>query len=397
MDNPKFFYTFALQLSNVCNMRLVYIVSAMYYPNGMAKILTDKMNWLAEHTNYEIWMIETERADLPHYYSLNPKIKFINFDLNFDAIYSLSFIKRILAYKYKERKFEELLTNFLIRNKPDITISTLRREINFLHKINDGSKKIGEFHFERSNYRLFQKSFFPSFVNSLITKYWQEQLIKRVKKLDKFVVLTEEDLQQWKELDNVIVIPNFIKEIPSIFSNCDSKKVIALGRYTEQKGFDLLIRAWKIVEERHPDWKLDIYGSGNWEFYQEMAISCGVMTLCCHPEESDVGNLYTNASIYVLSSRYEGFGIVLIEAQSYGLPVVAFSCPCGPKDIISDTNGILVENGNVLQLAEGIIRLIENQKKRTEMGTLARINAQRYLVDSIMNKWLSLFNEVLVK
>ena len=142
MDNPKFFYTFALQLSNVCNMRLVYIVSAMYYPNGMAKILTDKMNWLAEHTNYEIWMIETERADLPHYYSLNPKIKFVNFDLNFDAIYSLSFIKRILAYKYKERKFEELLTNFLIRNKPDITISTLRREINFLHKINDMNSNI---------------------------------------------------------------------------------------------------------------------------------------------------------------------------------------------------------------------------------------------------------------
>lgn len=369
----------------------------MHYPNGMAKILTDKMNWLAEHTDCEIWMIETERADLPHYYSLHPNIKFINFDLNFDAIYSLPFIKRILAYKSKELKFERLLTEFLLKLRPDITISTLRREINFLHKIKDGSKKIGEMHFERSNYRIFQRTFFPSFINAWITKRWKNQLIRRVKELDKLVVLTQEDLHQWTELNNVVAIPNFINELPSKMSTCENKQVIALGRYTEQKGFDLLIQAWKIVEEKYPEWKLDIYGSGNWNMYQELADSWGVTTLQCHPEESDVDSIYANASIYVMSSRHEGLPLVLIEAQSYALPIVSFECPCGPKDIISKSSGILVENGNIQKLAEGIMLLIENDIQRKNMGMAARYEVQRFFVDTVMNNWLLLFNEVLRK
>lgn len=376
-------------------MKIVYIVSAMHYPNGMAKILTDKMNWLAEHTDYEIWMVETERADLPHYYSLHPNIRFINFDLNFDTIYSLPLIKRIFAYKQKELKFKKRLTNFLQEQKADITISTLRREINFLHKIHDGSKKIGEIHFGRNNYRIFQKSFLPSCFNTWITKYWQKQLINRIRKLDRFVVLTHEDQQQWKELNNLAIIPNFITKLPNHISTCENKQVIALGRYTEQKGFDLLIQAWRIVEKKHPNWRLDIYGSGNWKKYQELANSYELQNMFCHPEESDVEQLYINASIYVLSSRYEGFGLVLIEAQSYGLPIVSFACPCGPKDIINESNGILVENGNVQGLADGIITLIEDKKKRKDMGHMAPINVLRFQEDEIMNLWVSLFNEVI--
>ena len=362
----------------------------------MAKILTNKMNWLAEHTNHEIWMIETERADLPHYYPLHPNIRFVNFDLNFDTIYSLPFFKRILTYTYKELIFKKRLTEFLQETKADITTSTLRREINFLHKIHDGSKKIGEIHFERSNYRIFQKSFLPFIINKWITLLWQKQLINKIKKLDKFIVLTHEDFQQWGELKNIVVIPNFITEIPSCISTCENKQVLALGRYTEQKGFDLLIQAWRIVEKKHPDWELNIYGSGNWESYQKLANSYNLSTLHCHPEEFDIGKLYINASIYVLSSRYEGFGMVLIEAQSYGLPIVAFACPCGPKDIVNDSNGILTQNGNIQELANGIIHLIQNNTKRKEMGVKAKNNVQKYLINSIMNDWLLLFNEVLI-
>lgn len=375
-------------------MRIVYIVSAMHYPNGMAKILTEKMNWLAEHTNHEIWMIETERADLSHYYTLHPNIQFVNFDLNFDAVYSLPFMKRIISYKSKELKFKKKLSDFLIELKPNITITTLRREINFLHKIDDGSKKIGEIHFCRNYYRIFQKKNLPSFVNECVTRFWQKQLIENISKLDKFIVLTQEDSEQWKELDNVVVIPNFIHKMPSRISTCENKQVIALGRYTEQKGFDLLINAWKIVENKHPNWKLDIYGNGNWKYYQDLADSYGLSTVSCHPAESDIESIYANASIYVLSSRHEGFGLVLVEAQSHGLPIVSFACPCGPREIINDTNGILVENGNVQQLAEGIITLIENEKKRKDFGQMAISGVSRFQIDEIMNKWVSLFNEV---
>lgn len=377
-------------------MKIVYIVSAMHYPNGMAKILTNKVNWLAEHTNHEIWMIETERADLPHYYPLHPNVRFVNFDLNFDTIYSLPFFKRLLTYKHKELVFKKRLTKFLQEKKADITISTLRREINFLHKIHDGSKKIGEIHFERSNYRIFQKNFLPSIINKWITLLWQKQLINKIKKLDKFVVLTHEDFQQWEELKNIVVIPNFITEIPNSMSTCENKKVLALGRYTEQKGFDLLIQAWRIVEKKHPDWELNIYGSGNWGSYQKLANTYNLSTLHCHPEESDIEKLYVNASIYVLSSRYEGFGMVLIEAQSYGLPIVAFACPCGPKDIVNDSNGILARNGNIQELANGIIHLIRNNTQRKNMGITAKKDVQKFLISPIMNDWLLLFNEVLI-
>lgn len=375
-------------------MKIVYIVSAMHYPNGMAKILTDKMNWLAEHTNHEIWMVETERADLPHHYPLHPNIRFINFDLNFDTIYSLPFIKRLLVYKTKELKFKKMLTSFLLELKADITISTLRREINFLHQIKDGSRKIGEIHFGRNYYRIFQKNIFPSFINSWITKCWQKQLIDRIKKLDKFVVLTHEDLKQWTELNNVIVIPNFIKQLPENISTCENKQVIALGRYTEQKGFDLLLQSWKIVEAKHPDWRLDIYGSGNHLSYQKLADSYLLSKVTCHPAVSDIESIYANASIYVLSSRYEGFGMVLIEAQSYGLPVVSFNCPCGPKDIISEASGILVENGNIQELANGIITLIEDEVKRIDMGKSGISNVARFRINEIMNNWVILFNNI---
>ena len=103
-----------------------------------------------------------------------------------------------------------------------------------------------------------------------------------------------------------------------------------------------------------------------------------------------------NASIYVLSSRYEGFGLVLIEAMSVGLPCVAFSCPAGPKDIISDRqDGLLVEKKNVSKLADAICYLIEHDKERAEYARQAIINSERYRIENIMQKWISLFREVM--
>lgn len=375
--------------------KIVYIVSAMYYPSGMAKILTEKMNWLAKNTQYEIWMVETERADLPHYYPLNPNIKSVNFDINFDSVYALPFFKRILAFKRKEHSFKKELTHLLINIRPDITISTMRREINFINKIHDGSQKIGEIHFGRSHYRIFNKSFFPTFLNRLITTYWQHQLLKEIKRLKRFVVLTHEDAACWPELKNLEIIPNFIPSIPKKQSTCKNKQVIALGRYTEQKGFDLLIDAWKIVESKHSDWKIDLYGSGDKDLYQKMADEKGLKNMKCHSSRRNLEDIYTTASIYVLSSRHEGFGLVLIEAMSYGVPCVSFACPCGPKDIIShNINGLLVKNGDVNDLAANLKILIENQTLRQKLGTQAKKDVQQWEINSTMQKWVYLFSSV---
>ena len=127
-----------------------------------------------------------------------------------------------------------------------------------------------------------------------------------------------------------------------------------------------------------------------------MAEKYGVSnTVHCNPAVSDIYEKYRDSSIFVLSSRYEGFGLVLAEAMSTGVPSVSFACPCGPSDIIHDgEDGILVENGNVLKLAEGICMLIEDERLRKQYGRIARKNVQRFSQNTIMELWINLFNSV---
>ena len=370
-------------------MKIVYIVSAMHYPNGMARVLTDKLNWLASHTNHELWMVETERADLPHYYPLDSRIRCINFDLNFDSMYSLPFFKGLIAWFKREQAYKKLLSDFLMQQQADVVVSTLRREINFLHRIPDGSIKVGEMHFGRSHYRIFQKRYLPGFINQWITTLWQKKFIKRVKQLDRFIVPTQEDCKSWPELPQVEVLPNFITHLPDKVSECQEKRVIALGRYTDQKGFDLLFDAWADIEHSNPDWKLDIYGSGDKEYYQTLANKRGLKKVVCHDAVRDVSTIYTSASIYVLSSRYEGFGLVLIEAMAHGLPVVSFDCPCGPRDIISHgRTGLLVKNGNTTQLAQALLRMMRTSPEvRCRMGRWGRERvARHFMIDAVLGK-----------
>jgi glycosyltransferase involved in cell wall biosynthesis len=273
-------------------------------------------------------------------------------------------------------------------------VSVLRREINFINDISDGSKKIGEIHFNRQSYRVFNKSFLPSFVNRFITRKWKNSLDRQVRRLDHFVVLTNEDARNWTGFDNLCVIPNPISKFPDVMSDCMRKHAIAVGRYTWQKGFDLLISAWKHVYEKHPDWILDIYGAGNPAAYREQAERDGVSSVVfCHAADSNIFSRYAESGLFVLSSRFEGFGLVIVEAMATGIPVVSFRCPCGPEDIISDgEDGLLIENGNIGQLADAICYLIENEDIRKQFGLAGRNNAMRYQEDGIMKKWIELFN-----
>ena len=139
---------------------------------------------------------------------------------------------------------------------------------------------------------------------------------------------------------------------------------------------------------------LDIYGAGNPAAFIELAERFGIShVVCCHEAEADIFSKYAESSIFVLSSRYEGLPLVLGEAMATGLPIVSFSCPCGPKDIITNgKDGILVENGNVEKLAESICYLIENEEVRKEMGRKGVVSAERFREDLIMQKWIELFD-----
>lgn len=376
--------------------KIVYFVGGLLSPNGMGAILSQKINYLAEHTNYDLYMILTEKAGAPWFYDINPKVKWVNFDINFDELDVMPIYKKVLFYWLKQRKFRQMFTDYLMKVRPDITVSICRREINFINNIKDGSKKVAEIHFARPFYRRFEKPFFPKLINEWISNLWVGSLIKQLKRLDRFVVLTKEDSKNWPELTNLVVIPNFVFSNTSLKSDLSSKRVVAVGRYSWQKGFDMLIDAWKIVSARHPDWHLDIYGSGDNISYQKLADElCLSSSVTCHKSVDHVYEKYSESSIYVLSSRYEGFCLVLLEAMGTGLPVVSFACPCGPRDIIEDgVSGYLVEAGDVRKMAEKICYLIENRDVRESMGQAAIARAGMFSRDQVMHRWIELFESL---
>jgi glycosyltransferase involved in cell wall biosynthesis len=377
--------------------KIVYVTPALYMAGGVERVLTLKANYFAEQLGYDITIILTEGKDKPYFYPLSSKVKVINYDLNFEELWTCSFLKKILVYIPKQRCFKKLLTAELMRIRPNITISLLRRDINFINDIKDGSKKIGELHINRDNYRNF-KTEKAGIVKKLFASFWSANLVTHLKKLDKLVVLTEKDREAWTELSNVKVIPNPLSFTPNNISTQTSKKVVAVARYSHEKGIDLLLKAWAIAEKNTEEWRLDVFGDGNRESFEQLIDQLGIDRKRCalHGRTNNVEQEYVNSSLFVLSSRFEGFGMVILEAMACGLPVVAFDCPWGPRTIIAEgEDGLLVENGNIKALADGLSKLMNNNSLRFLMSKVCVNKVNNYVIDRIAEQWNSLFNEVL--
>lgn len=377
--------------------KIVYCIPSLNFPSGMERVLTIKANYFADILGYDVYIVLTDNKDKEPYYNLSYKVNLINLDINFDTNWRLHIYKKVFSYFIKQVRYRRKLKKLLLEIRPDITISTLRREINFINSIKDGSKKIGEIHFSRSHYRNMEYDGKGNFVKRFLSKLWMAQLIRELKKLSMFVTLSSEDNDKWIEIKNKTYIYNPLSFFTDKVSDCNSKQVIAVGRYTYQKGFDMLIRSWRIVNEKHPDWALKIYGGGEKKDFFKLKDSLGLEeNVFLEPSTDNIIDKYCESSIFVLSSRFEGFGMVITEAMACGLPAVSFTCPSGPRDIINDEeDGLLVENGNIKQLAEKISYLIENEELRKEMGKKARINVERFKIENIAKQWVDLFDKVL--
>lgn len=376
--------------------KIVYITPSLYVAGGVERVLTLKANYFADILGYDITIILTDGFGKKLFYPISDKVKVVNLNIEFEDIMSCSFFKKIFIYLKKQHRFKKILKRVLLNIAPDITVTLMRREINFINAIKDGSKKIGEIHVNRSNYRNFESNE-SNFIKRIFSYFWMRNLYTKIKRLDKFVVLTNEDLKQWGQMDNIVTIPDPLAFFPVESSHLTKKRIIAIGRYTYQKGFDLLIKAWSLIENEYPEWGLTIYGQGDRVQYETLIANLGVSPHRCIllPPTSDVIKELLDSSIFAFSSRFEGFGMVLIEAMSCGLPVVSFDCPCGPKDIIGDAvDGFLVPNGNVEKLAEGLSKLMNDELLRIKMGKAARENVKRYNLENIALKWQVLFDEV---
>ena len=376
------------------SLKIVYCTPALYMAGGVERVLTLKANYFAKHFGYDITIILTEGKEKPLFYPLSDKIKVINLDINFEELWTCSFVKKAFVYLKKQRIFKKKLTNELMRIRPDITISLLRREINFINEIKDGSKKIGELHVNRANYRNFEAGD-SNAIKNMFAKYWMRNLVSHLKRLDRFVVLTEEDKASWTELDNVEVIPDPLAFDIDKASPLTNKRVIAVGRYVYQKGFDLLLQAWAKVEKRHNDWELAIYGMGDRTPYEQIIEKMHIDRNRCHLNgpTDDIKQEFLNSSLFVFSSRFEGFGMVLIEAMACGLPVISFDCPCGPKDIVRhQEDGLLVPSGDVAELSDAIHQLLSDDALRHEMAKKAIVNVRRFELSEIAERWKNLYD-----
>lgn len=218
-------------------------------------------------------------------------------------------------------------------------------------------------------------------------------------KYDKFVILSDAHRADWKNLNNLIVIENPLTiNDDRRKARLDKKIVLAIGRSDPIKGFDMLLKSWSIVTLKYPDWRLKIVGVKATDNELKKQIDkLGINnSVEVQMPTKNIESIYLNSSIYVCSSRLEGFPLILLEAMSFGIPVISFDCKYGPSEIISDgIDGLLVPPNDTNVLATSIIRLIEDDKLRSEFGDMAYNNIQRYSKENIMLKWKDLFESIL--
>lgn len=376
-------------------MKILYYLPSLEAPGGLERIITFKANYFAEHGE-EVTIVTSEMGERRPYFPLSPQIRHIDLHVPIDYPYNQSRLKKLLKYPFRYHRFRKKFTRLLLQLRPDITISTLRRELNFLNDVDDGSVKIGEFHVTRHAYGAEALTSGNTVVKRL-KGLWNRRFIRQLSRLKRVVLLTHEEAGFWPELNNVCVIPNPIVTPLDKVSDGSSHKVIAAGRYAPQKGFDRLIDSWALVAQKHPSWTLHIYGDGYLrEELQAQTDRLGLTDACLLEHTVDnIADKYSESSLFILSSRFEGFGMVITEAMGCGVPSVSFACPCGPRDIINDgVNGLLVEDGHVEQMAEKISYLIEHEEIRREMGKQAYRDAQKYKMENIARQWKELFESV---
>lgn len=378
-------------------MRIVYIHNQLALTGGIERILTDKMNYLADKCKHEIFFITTYQGRRPYVFALSPSVKHIDLNIREHEQYKYKYPLRIWAKWKLNRIYNKELKKSLNIIKPDIIIGTSFHRASSICLVKCKAKKIIESHLIKSHSRINdgikRRTLIHLFYKFNLQIY--NYIIKR--HCDTIVTLTQGDALEWNEPHKTYIIPNIITQISTETSSCKYFNVIAVGRLTYQKGFDILIKVWKQVNLKYPNWKLNIYGEGELgnDLKQQIKEEGLGNVITIHPPTPNIYQEMQKSSIFVFSSRFEGFGLALIEAMTNGIPCVSFDCPYGPSDIITDgEDGFLVPNGNIQAMADKICYLIENEEVRKEMGRKAHQSAMRYAPENIMPMWEKLFNEI---
>jgi len=365
-------------------MKLLYITNRVDGSGGLERVLSIKASFLADKLGYEVHILTLNQpVQEKLFYEFSKKIVFHNIDTRKTSI------KYIKDFVFGIKKSVKQISPNIICVCDDGLKGFFIPKI-----INNSCPIIYERHVSKVVLGAEAKK---SRLNNYIRDLKYRLMDYCAKSFDAFVVLTNENLKEWKG-KNLKVISNPLSFYPEKVSSLNSKKVIAVGKHCYQKGYDRLFLSWKSVIEKHPDWVLEIYGQFNKDhdleaLARKLEIENNIKLF---KPVKNISEKFLDSSLHVLSSRYEGFGMVIIEAMSCGVPSIAFNCPYGPSDIIlNNKNGLLVEEGNINQLSNSLIHLIENNDERKKMGETAKESVKKFLPENILQQWDQLFTSLI--
>lgn len=382
-------------------MKIVYCLNSICVLGGIGAVTCAKANALASIPDNEVYIVVTDHDE-----SKCPPlsgVKLIDLDVNHwqndshSIFYAFSRIAR-----NRMREHEKKLNSLLEELQPDVVISVGWSEKYIIPKISKGKPwvTIREYHYDR-NYRFqylrFQNNYkFSAYVRALLGTLYEKWKGRNL--YDHTVILTQQDKEEnWKGENNISVIPNPSSFYTDKHTNYNNKVAVTACRLHPVKQVDHLIEAWETVAKQHTDWQLHIYGDGPDEKrLTELISSKGLSNIVILKGRSyDMASSLSSGDFFIYASAYEGFGMVLVEAMTCGLPCISYLCPCGPKDIISDKiDGIHVPLNNIQDLANSILCMIENPDILQQMGHNALKKAEQYDVYRLAERWMTLFNDL---
>ncbi|MBP5340005.1 MAG: glycosyltransferase family 4 protein [Prevotella sp.] len=377
-------------------MRIVFLHHANVCRGGIERMLSVRANTFAEKMGYDVTLLTYEQNHEPYPYPLSLKVKCVDLDVKLYKAYKYPYPLRYLKKLLLRHQLSNAIRDFLKEAKADIVVCTDKdaHELRALIRAHTTEKLVVEAHTGMIDHEMQVRE-----TRNIVRRFFAVIDLNRLKEtvcqFNALIALTPDDAHKWGAFIRKTIIPNCLPEHPEQKADTskDYKRAIAVGRLNHQKGFDLLLQAWRKVQERHTDWHLDIFGDG--EDLAELSAKLPPHA-AIHPSTPDIFVEYQQSDLLVCSSRWESFGLIIIEAMACGLPVVAFDCDNGPRNIITDgEDGLLARNGDTDDLAEKLCQMIGQKDQRQKMGITARQNAARFKSESIITQYDRFYKSLL--
>jgi glycosyltransferase involved in cell wall biosynthesis len=385
-----------LQLKAIGAMKIVYVIASLETSGGTERIISEKANYLADVFGYDISIIcYGQSISSTNFYNLSKKINQICFGLQPYLQYQYKYLKRIWEKYIFRSRIKKMLSSTVNKINPDILIGITHFRADFVCAIDSKAKIVIESHIPRT---FIEKTYDN---NNLLINFYKKLYDLRYfniieKRADIIITLTEGDHKKWTKAKQLLTIPNFSNIHVHNIYDYRNKRVITIGRLFKEKGFDRLLDIWKSINDKHPDWQLDIYGDGVLKENLEYKIkSERILNATLRGITNNISKELSNSSICVAASYFEGFSLALLEAIKHGVPCIAFDCPYGPKTIIEDgKNGFLIEDGNISLYVEELCTLIECEQLRQQFSKAAIEKSKLFDTANIMSQWKELFEDL---